>query len=60
MAASVVDSSVAESVAHLIALNPNGIKTHLGNGLNTFFIKTYQVLVMVLKFYIKALLIALF
>ena len=49
-----------ESVVDAVAVNPNSIKTLFANGLSTFPIKTIQVLVTVLKVYLKILIIALF
>ena len=48
------------AVADVAVVNPNDIKTLLADGLGTFFIKVNQFLVMVLKVYLKILLIALF
>ena len=40
---------IAASVADAAAVIPNGIKTHLANGLSTYFTKGKPVLVMVLN-----------
>ena len=48
---------IAASVPDAAAINPNGIKTLLANGFNTFLLTAIQFLVMVLKFYPKILLI---
>ena len=49
---------IAASVAYSAAVNPNSTKTLLANGLSTVFIKGNQVLVTVLKVYLKILVIA--
>ena len=49
-------SWIAASVADADAVNPNGIKTFLANGLSIFFIKSKPVLTNLLKFYVKILL----
>ena len=46
-------------VSDAAAVNPNGIKTLLVYGLNTFSLKEMQLLVVVLKVYLKILLISL-
>ena len=46
-------------VSDAAAVNPNGIKTLLVYGLNTFSLKEIQLLVVVLKVYLKILLISL-
>ena len=46
-------------VSDAAAVNPNGIKTLLVYGLNTFSLKEVQLLVVVLKVYLKILLISL-
>ena len=51
---------IAASVVDAAAVNPNGIKTLLANGLSTFSLKAIHLLVMVLKVYLKILLIILF
>ena len=56
----IISLSVAASAADATAFNPGDTKTLLSNGLSTFSIKGNPVLVMVLKVYLKILLIALF
>ena len=46
---------IAASVANTAAVNPNGIKIHLANGLSTFSLKPIHFSVMVLKVYIRSL-----
>ena len=46
-------------VSDTAAVNPDGIKTLLVYGLNTFSLKEMQLLVVVLKVYLKILLISL-
>ena len=51
---------MAASVADAAAVNPNGIKALLASGLSTFSLNAIQFLVMLLKVYLKILLIVLF
>ena len=51
---------IAASVVDAAPVTLNGIKTLLANGLRKFLLKAIQFLVMVLKVYIKILLIVLF
>ena len=51
---------IAVSVAGAAAANPNSMKTLFANGLSTFLLKSIQFLVVVLKVYLKILLILLF
>ena len=51
---------IAESVSYACAVNPNGIKRLLANGLGIFPVKDNPFSVMVLKVYLKILLIILF
>ena len=50
---------IAVSVAGAAAVNPDSMKTLFANGLSTFLLKSIQFLVVVLKVYLKILLILL-
>ena len=47
-------------IADAVAVNPNEIKMSLATSLSTFLLKAIQFLVMVLKVYLKILLIVIF
>ena len=51
---------IAAPVADAGAVNPNGIKTLLANGLSTFLIKDNPVFSVILKVYLKILQIVIF